>query len=176
MTDFLALDHQTRTYALVGSFLQAWSLMEAALNRTIASALSLNFVIEVILCNNIQFHDKINVLKTLVSISPLSETEKVRLDSILGKLGLYSKYRNMIAHAPLVSSETNDGVQFIVIRARGSLKFPAGDWSVARFEEAYQTIGDFADELEALQKNLKVSMTAMKEWALSDSMSNPLAL
>jgi hypothetical protein len=88
---------------------------------------------------------------------------------MLIKLAEYSKYRNMIAHNPFGPSQVNDGVQFNIIRARGSLKLPELDWSVAQFEESYKIIVDFSDELEALEENLRISMAARRERAASAS-------
>jgi hypothetical protein len=158
MTNFFRLNRQMRAYALVGSFLQTWSFMEGALNSVIGTALSLKITTEAILCQNIQFRDKIHILRTLISISPLPTVEKKRIDRILNKLAEYSKYRNVIAHNPFGPSQVNDGVQFNVIRARGSLQLPELDWAVAQFEEHYQTIVDFSNELEALEEKLRLSM------------------
>jgi hypothetical protein len=41
MTDFKDLDPQIRCFALVGQFLQAWSIMEATLHDAIGAALSM---------------------------------------------------------------------------------------------------------------------------------------
>jgi hypothetical protein len=50
MTDFLSLDKETRAHALVGSFLQTWAVMEGELDATIAEALGIHSLQELILC------------------------------------------------------------------------------------------------------------------------------
>jgi hypothetical protein len=53
MTDFLSLDKETRAHALVGSFLQTWAVMERELDATIAEALGIHSLQELILCTPI---------------------------------------------------------------------------------------------------------------------------
>jgi hypothetical protein len=78
-----------------------------------------------------------------------------------------------VAHNLFVPSETSDGVEFVVVRARGKLNFPKNDWSVAKFEEIQEEIGEFSNELESLRENLKISSAVMKEWAASFYADNP---
>jgi hypothetical protein len=101
MTDFLSLDKETRAHALVGSFLQTWAVMEGELDATIAEALGIHSLQELILCKNVQLSARIRILRTLVSISTLQETEKQRINKILNKLSeQYVNYRNIVAHNP----------------------------------------------------------------------------
>jgi hypothetical protein len=174
MTDFLSLDKETRAHALVGSFLQTWAVMEGELDATIAEALGIHSLQELILCKNVQLSARIHILRTLVSISTLQETEKQRINKILNKLSeQYVIYRNIVAHNLFVPTETGDGVEFVVVRARGKLNFPKNDWSVAKFEEIQEEIGEFSNELESLRENLKISSAVMKEWAASFYADNP---
>jgi hypothetical protein len=173
-SDFLSLDKETRAHALVGSFLQTWAVMEGKLDATIAEALGIHSLQELILCKNVQLSARIHILRTLVSISTLQETEKQRINKILNKLSeQYVNYRNIVAHNLFVPSETSDGVEFVVVRARSKLNFPKNDWSVAKFEEIQEEIGEFSNELESLRENLKISSAVMKEWAASFYADNP---
>ncbi|HEX5453923.1 MAG TPA: hypothetical protein VFX06_09035 [Stellaceae bacterium] len=104
MTDFHALDHETRCYALVGFFLQAWALLESQISRAIAKALVLNDLQESVLQKNTQFRDKINILKTLSSLSMPSDAS--RLCKLLDSIHDYSHVRNMMAHDLFGPSET----------------------------------------------------------------------
>jgi hypothetical protein len=174
MTDFLSLDEQTRAYALVGSF-QAWSLMEHELDLTIAEALGIDSLIGSILCKSIQFNTKVEILRGLLLISAIDNDEKLRIDKKLERLGEFSRrYRNVVAHDPFVASDTSDGVMFVLRRPKGKRKFPIDDWSIAKFEQIDEDIGNYSNELESLRENLKISRVVIKEWAASLYADNPL--
>jgi hypothetical protein len=51
-------DPDTRCYALVGRFLQAWSAMELSLRDAIGAALSIEVIKLQIICSNMRFRDK----------------------------------------------------------------------------------------------------------------------
>src|SRR5580700_11398979 len=58
MANFENLDPHTRCFALVGQFLQSWSVMERSLQNAIGAALSIETTKLQILCANIRFRDK----------------------------------------------------------------------------------------------------------------------
>ena len=121
MTDFKDLDPETRAYALVGQFLQARSAMELSLQDAIGAALQIELVKLQIICSNLGFRDKINILRTLVDVSSFSE-DKAQAYSKLGKLSEYAGKRNMIAHAPFHADSTKAGVEFLTVKARGKFE------------------------------------------------------
>jgi len=167
--DFLRLNRRIRACALVGSFLEVWSLMEGSLDSLLGTALSLNVTTETILCKTIQLRDKINILRRLVYLSSLVDTEKTKVYDILREIETCAEaYRNKMVHNPFWPSSTNDGVVFRVIRARGSLKHgPLDlhdlDLSVDEFGGLYQKVVNFSNELEELEGNLQASRGAVKE-------------
>ena len=122
MTDFKDLDPETRAYALVGQFLQAWSAMELALRDAIGAGLDIEAVKLQIISSNLSFRDKVNILRTLVDVFFLSEDEKAQAKSKLQKLSEDSAKRNMIAHALFRADATKTGVEFLTVKARGNLK------------------------------------------------------
>ena len=114
MTDFKGLDPETRCYALVGQFLQVWSAMELALHNAIGAALSIEVVKLKIVCANMRFGDKTNILRTLVDVSSFSKDEKARDKRKLKALSRHSSKRNITTHSPsptLILSKT--GVEFL---------------------------------------------------------------
>jgi hypothetical protein len=168
MTDFpLPLDGEARAYALIGRFLQMWSLMECELNDAIGEALDLSSMQTEILCNNIQLRNRLHILRTLAAISALDEEEKRRIDKRLNQIGEYISHRNMVAHTPFVPSEMSNGVQFVGAKARGALKFFVEDWSVEKFREIDKTIAGFMGELASLRKTLEIPGDAIREYAAS---------
>lgn len=153
MREFLQLDPNVRCWALVGRFLQHWALMEAALKNAVAKALGLDLIQEAILTNNLQLRDKIHILRTAVDIASIHPgTERVRFKKILKDIGEYSPTRNMMAHD--VFAPHDDGVKFLIIKAKGSLQFPTTNWGVKEFSEAYDKLMMFTESVEELQSKL----------------------
>src|ERR1700688_3033788 len=115
MSDFKDLDPNIRCYALVGQFLQAWSAMELSLRDAIGAALNIEAIKLQIICSNLGFRDKINILRTLIDVSTWPEDDKVRAKSKLRKVSNHSGKRNMIAHAPFGPDATKTGVEFLTV-------------------------------------------------------------
>lgn len=65
---FDELDREIRAYALVGYYLNAWSVMETALNECISKALRLDDLQSVVVTKNIQFQGKVKVMRTLADL------------------------------------------------------------------------------------------------------------
>jgi hypothetical protein len=136
MVDFEELDPQTRCFALVGQFLQAWSLMENSLHNAIGAALAIETIKLQILCANMRFRDKTNILGTLINVvNFLSVEEKTQIQKRLRDLADYSPARNMMAHDAFYPDESKEGVEFLVVKAKGG-KFdtPAVVWNADRFQ------------------------------------------
>ena len=155
MIDFAALDHETRTVALVGRFLQCWAIMEITIANCIASALGLTAIAKFVLETNISLTNKTFVLGALCSISFLSDADKASATKLLGEIRNYRWARNLVAHEVFSPSNTTDGVKFSAVRARGKLEFPEADWSIARCQELYAEIERFTEALDDLDAKLK---------------------
>jgi hypothetical protein len=138
--DFKALDHDARAAALVGTYLKHFALMEYQIDDTIAKILKLTDAQQFLLSPNITFHSKINVLGCLLDLSDLAKENKDKYAKVMGQMRGYSGERNVIAHSVFFKSDTSNGVEFITADARGKLKFPEYDWSIAKFEEAIQNL------------------------------------
>ena len=139
---------QKESCTLVGGFLQAWATMEAQLNSVIGTILEIGSPQAVIVCKNIQFRDKIHIVRTAVSISPLSEDKKTTYDKELKQLAEFTLDRNMVVHDLFMPSEDQMGVEFLVTRAKGKLEFPEIVWSRKDF-------GDRVEKAMAFRKTLK---------------------
>src|SRR4051812_37506020 len=113
---FRSLDRHTRTVALVGEYLQSWSWMELELDEATAKALGLTGLQQYVLRSNVPFYKKIEIMRTLVQLALLTDTEKSGYDATLNKMGQCSAHRNIIAHDAFSSSQTNDGVGFLVYK------------------------------------------------------------
>jgi hypothetical protein len=144
-TDLQKLDPMTRCFALVGRFLHAWALMEASLHGAIGEALSFDDPRKIqILCANMTFHSKLNVLSTLINVSPnISEEDKGQLAKMLDKLDGFSWRRNMIAHNAFGPDSSQKAVAFQVVKAKGKLDLPAEVWNETRFDDEIKTVEQY---------------------------------
>jgi hypothetical protein len=157
MTDFKTLDPETRAYALVGKFLSDWAYMEYKINDAIGKALGLDAMQEVMVTSNIQFRDKIHILRTAIHhtiIRPVSERD--RLKSVLTKISEYSTTRNMMAHTAFVATPLGE-VCFFVTKARGEVKMPEETWDIPKFEEAYLTLANYTEEAKTIISRIETA-------------------
>lgn len=155
MTDFHSLGPMTRAYALVGNFLMLWAAMESGLRRAMGKALGLDETQTAIIGANIQLRDKIHIVRTAVDLSSIyPEEERKRYKKVLRKILKYSGTRNMMAHDLFGPSTNTDGVAFNVVQAKGELQYPDVDWSIAKFEEEFERVANFANDLNKLVKQL----------------------
>ncbi len=170
MPDFEALEPIMRSYALVGCFLRGWALLEGNIKQAIGKSLGLGTVQLAIVASNMQFRDKINTLRTAVDISRIQPDErKKHFKAVLQDIADYSHNRNMMAH-DVFGPSPDGGVDFLVIKARGSLQVPDTVWRVQDFIEAYRKIADWTAEVDSLADELD---TAALVNALMQQMSQP---
>ena len=165
MTDFKDLDPETRAYALVGQFLQAWSAMELALRDAIGAGLDIEAVKLQIISSNLSFLYKVNILRTLVDVSFLSEDEKAQAKSKLQKLSEDLAKRNMIAHAPFRADATKTGVEFLTVKARGKFETPNIVWSPEQFAKEIDGLEGYTNAIDALQMRFKEKPLNEKSYA-----------
>jgi hypothetical protein len=171
--DFKSLDPNVRTLALVGSFLQTWAFLENSINTALGEALGLNRLQTLIVARNVQFTAKIHILKTAVWHSEkatLSDTKRTEYQKILTEIQGYSPVRNMMAHDLFMTSETTDGVEFSVIKAKGKLQFPDEIWSIEKFDTEKEKVLAWRQQVRALIEDLK-GMTLNK--LLAEALINP---
>jgi|SRR5579871_1234643 len=158
MTDFHALDPQTRSVALVGTFLQRWSWLESAINRAIAKSLDLSTLQSAVATSNIQLRDKIHILRTIVNMS-ISDLlgAKTKADKTLRKIGKLASTRNMMAHNGFAASDDGMGVKFYVTNAKGTFEIPDIVWSIEKFETECAHILRLTDGVNEIAGLLKTS-------------------
>jgi hypothetical protein len=156
MADFDDLDPQTRCFALVGQFLQAWSVMENSLHTAIGAALAIEPIKIRILCANMRFRDKIHVLGTLFDVGPyFGEQNKEQMRKDLRSLADYSSIRNMMAHDPFRPDESQKGVEFLTVKAKGRFGLPDIIWGVEKFQTELKQIDQYRAFLEELATAFK---------------------
>jgi hypothetical protein len=159
MTKLESLDPDTRCFALVGQFLQAWSGMELCLHDALAAGLRLTNLMQFILCANLQLMAKISVLRTVVDVSSLSTAERKKFSSQLVSLGQYASARNMVAHTffepdRVETDPKKQGVTFGIVKAKGKFSLPTTTWSQAKFKEEMKKVDAYANDLIRLRDKL----------------------
>src|ERR1700730_13213707 len=86
------IDHEIASLALVGCFLKQICDLEEKLNEAIAGVLKIDDTKRYILCANIHFRDKINILRSFVHTSNLPNQEKAQFNNELTEMSkLYDK-------------------------------------------------------------------------------------
>lgn len=153
MANFEELDPETRCFALVGQFLQAWSVMENSLHNAIGAALTMEPIKIQILCANMRFRDKIHVLGTLFDVAPyFGQQDKEQMRKDLRSLADYSGTRNMMAHDPFQPDELKKGVEFLTVKAKGKYEQPDVVWSAEKFQEELKRVDQYRTFLEELAR------------------------
>lgn len=142
---------QLRCFALVGQFLQGWGTMEIALNGAIGAGLKIEEVQTAIVCANITFRDKIDIVRTLVDVSTFSDRDKASAKSKLRKLGNHARRRNMVAHTAFGPTFDGTGVEFYAVKAKGEYDRSRLIWSAHKFREESRALEGYATFLRSLR-------------------------
>lgn len=167
MEHFKSLDPDIRAYALVGKYLYEWAFMETELHNAIEKALNLDALQSAIVTSNLQFSNKIKILRAVLGYSFFTEEERKLVDKKLIDLLDYSNTRNMVAHDAFAISSDKKAVVFYVYRTRDKLRSAQQKWTVEKFHEEYEKIENYNELLKRINANLD-ALTLSK---LSDKQS-----
>jgi hypothetical protein len=153
MKNFRSLHPDLRCLALVGRFLQSWSGLEGNLNGTIQVALGLDVLQAAMLANNMQLRDKINFLRSTISLLTI-DPEQTEFIATINRISKYSEWRNTVAHQPFLADDKTDGVRFLVFQAKGKINIPETRWSVDDFRKKLEAIKTANNELKTMQDHI----------------------
>jgi hypothetical protein len=177
MTDFKDLDPEIRCFALVGRFLQAWSVMEGSLHNAIGTALSIETTKLQILCANMRFRDKIHILTTLIDVAHFfSKEEKAELMKTLRGLADDSGNRNMIAHDAFRPDDEGVGVEFLTVKAKGKFDLPKIVWNADRFQTEGALIGQYRSLLDGLEARFQAQPLPQRAYVDAFVADTPLPM
>lgn len=151
MEPFASLEPEVRAFALVGYYLSGWGGMENALNRCIAKALNLELAQGVIVTHNLQFRNKIKILRTLINETVHPDQDRSRYDKFAIGLDNMSVDRNMVAHEWFEPCEKTGGVRFFVTKAHGKLQFPEVRWSIEAVDDKHTELFNAVKTLKSLE-------------------------
>jgi hypothetical protein len=141
MPNDASLDPDTRCWALIGQFLQRWAALESAMHLCIQTTFKLSPTATQIICANMKVQDKLNVLRTVVSLVPFPlEQTRAKNVSMLRRVGRVAGRRNMIAHTPFRPYQKGAGVEFLHIEAKGTYDSTGVIWPEQIFKREFDSI------------------------------------
>lgn len=136
-------------YQLVGEFMWHWSTLERALDRAVASVLSLSLLEAAIVTANLQVRDKIHTARTAIDLFGPTNTEfTAQTKRLFDKIAKAATDRNLVAHNYFTPEK--DGVAFSLTRAKGSLSLDDVVWRGDDFRAKFSKLHRLADQLEAV--------------------------
>lgn len=157
---FLALEPNMRAFALVGSFMGHFALLESGINSALEQILEIKGARSLIVMRNMQFDDKIKTLKSLVDFFVFDRNQAKTFSSLANRCREFGVTRNVVAHTPFVASDTSDGVKFLVVTATSTLKMPEIDWSIDETLQQIDGILTLDRALRAIEKQMSLQRIA----------------
>ena len=148
------LDADTRAFALVGSFMGHFALLEGGINDALAKSLGLKGAKAAIVCRNMSFDDKIKSLRTLINLVVVDTVLAKNFEKLSKEAQTCGATRNIAAHTPFRASPTTDGVEFFVIEAKSKLRVTEMDWSVEDFMSKIDNIRQIDNGIRAIEDTL----------------------
>src|SRR5437764_14681223 len=127
-------DPEIQSYELVGRFLEQVCDLEEKLNEAIAGVLGIDDTRRFILCANIQFRNKLNILKSFLHTSTLVGADKELFNADLTKMGNLYDSRNTLAHQYFKPAPNGDGIVFAMVHVKGGAAPQETPWTKADFE------------------------------------------
>jgi hypothetical protein len=139
---------------LVGRFQYHFSKIETSINQGIAKLLNLNDIARDIVCANLDFVKKLNIIQTAIAYQFVDKDEAA-VSALKQALGINDPHRQTVIHSTF-EPFGNDGVRFQrVIAKRGVIDRRPQEWDKARFENFCKQMETLAPEIERLIENLK---------------------
>ena len=119
---------EMKAFALFGEYFQMWAMLEEAVLTCIQRALGLDYGQRIAVLSHIQWRDRIDILRTLISMMPLSADKKTEFDQRLVKIAKMSGVRNMAAHN-LFFPSADGSLTFYQSKAKGKVETPIHKWT-----------------------------------------------
>lgn len=146
------LEPLIRSQALVGCFLQAWSILEEELDKSISRALALKHNQAEILSVNMSLRNKINVLRSMTAGANADEKILSQLTKLIDRIEDWSTKRNLAAHSFFGNAGETDGVTFFSRKARRKYERHHVSWSIAEVEQYQNEIFQMMRSLSSLSQ------------------------
>jgi hypothetical protein len=164
-------------YALVGRFMNTWAFLENTMNAGIAKILGMERIEGVIATVNMQVRSKVHIIKTLIDLRGSPKEWVAASNKTMNEISAMADLRNTVAHTAFGPHDSGEGVEFIVMKAKGKLVFPDTIWSREQFETHYSDMERLTEELKGLTAKLQATRIIAKvAGALSSGQPQPPAL
>jgi hypothetical protein len=134
-----------RAFTLVGEFMSHWALLENELNRGVHKLCRLSGLEAAVVTANMGVHDRIHTVRTMLALAHGDEEAIKANTKLLDKIGALSGHRNTVAHTPFIGRK--DGVDFIVIKAKGKFSVPQSVWKPEDFRRRNIEMNDAGNQL-----------------------------
>jgi hypothetical protein len=149
------INPETSSLALVGRFLKRVCDLEEKLNEAIAGILDIDDTKRFILCANIQFRNKICILRSFARNSSLADPDKEQFDSELVKMRNLYERRNTLAHQYFKPAPAGDGVIFSIVKIKGGAAPLETPWTKQEFDD----LDNLLEVMLATATRLRVALT-----------------
>jgi len=137
---------------LVGQFQYHFARIEQALNVGITILFGLNDIASDIVCANLDFVRKVNIVRSQVIMQFKDKDEYV--NKLLGQIsGINDPDRQTVIHSSFEPHE--DGVKFTRLIAKKGLEHSPHIWPKKKFDDLCATMDSLARELEQIVKDLE---------------------
>ena len=146
-----------RAFALVGQFINSWSLVSKNASNAIAEALDLNFTQSLIFSGILSTdRRKLELLQELTDCSLLDENDKKHFTEQMTRLNSLLTARNLMAHNSILVSDDGSTVQFWRGRSKkGKPEHIVEKWSELDFVVRNGELLNLMPELDSLGTKLK---------------------
>jgi len=141
-------------YMLVGRFMSHWAHLENAVNDAVGSLLKMESLEATVATVNMQLRSKLHILKSMITLEcPDTDWRKSALKDVEQVGNLADSWRNIVAHVSFGPIE-DDGVKFLVVRAKGKLNFPNVERSEAEFLAVSSEMMRLSDRIKEIAASL----------------------
>jgi hypothetical protein len=145
-------EHFNEVFRLIGQYMFYWGALESEASRGVQTLLGLSGLSGVIATANITIRDKLFIIRTLVALyTQVAPSEAKEADKFLITIADMAGERNVVAHT-MFGPETDGGVRFFAIRAKGKLVIPDEVWSPTDFDAKCTAMNAAKERLAELIK------------------------
>jgi hypothetical protein len=142
-----------KSFEMVGEYMCCWASMETKIDVAFGAALNLSRLQRIVVCSNIAFNTKCNILLVLMNSSYFNGIEEYQ--KAIKKALAISADRNLMVHHEFFPEEGEDFiVRFFAYKARGKIDIPSVTWSEKVFDRKIAEINALRKAFEALETRL----------------------
>ena len=155
---------ETASFALVGRYMQSFSLLEKNIADAIQGILDIESVERFVLVDPIPFNGKLNILESFAEWhSSVDEHWRHEARKLIKRMRSVSDDRNLLAHSVFVPLEHEVGLMFHRSGARNQAVHGSERWSLRDGEEKIGRIATLSTDLKTFTENLPGLRSSLRE-------------